>query len=382
MCRYSVCDPVCARIRLRSGFLRHSMRSLVHVETARDYVENEWQRLPHALQRHKGWTMTIAFTRAGLGQLLAKTFDQRVQTNSYSFPAVEPRGQTLLMAADFGGQHKGQHFDTYAFLVFDLDRNERWLTGQRLFRRNVMSNGRRMAFKSMNDKYRRRALVPFLQLADHIQGWLVLFAVSKVGGSLFGKAGDSDENEYLLKSWKPRVRERLLRVMHFSAFLLSGLSSPNQDVLWIIDKDEVAANVQQLTQLTQVLARISSNSLSHELRHLRCGTTHSDDGSLSLEDLIAVCDLGAGAFCEVATAMITQRKLPRRGIVTPLPTELSWKTRLLASWLAVDNRPLQRLSCLIELSASSSQLQTTMMRWHTVPGQTILPWRNWTNGPG
>ena len=317
--------------------------------------------------------MTMTFSRAGIGQLLADTFDRRVHTNSFTFPTVDPRGQTLMMVADFGGQHRGQHFDTYAFLIFDLDRNERWLEGQRFFRQTIMPSGRRMAFKAMNDKYRRQALVPFLKLADDLEGWLVLFAVSKVGGSLFGGAEESPETEYLLKNWKPSVRERLLRVMHFSAFLLSGLSSPGQDVLWFIDKDEVAANVQQLTQLTEVLARVSSNSIAHDLRHLRCGTTHSDDGSRSLEDLVAICDLGAGAFCEVATAMTSQERFPRRNVMTALPTGLSWKSRVLASWLAADNRSLQRLSCLVELSASSSRMRATMMRWHAIPGQVSLP---------
>ena len=326
--------------------------------------------------------MTKAFSRAGIGQLLADTFDRRVQANSFTFPTVHLRGQTLMMVADFGGQHKGQHFDTYAFLIFDLDRNERWLEGQRFFRHTIMPRGRRMAFKAMNDKYRRQALVPFLRLADHIEGWLVLFAVSKIGGSLFGGAEESADAEYLLTNWKPSVRERLLRIMHFSAFLLSGLSSPGQDVLWIIDEDEVAANVQQLTQLTQVLGRVSSNSMAHDLRHLRCGTTHSDDGSLSLEDLVAICDLGAGAICEVATAMISQGRFPRRDVVSALPKGLSWKSRVLASWLAADNKSLQRLSCLVELSASSSRMRATMMRWHAIPGQVSLRPHTFTYRPG
>ena len=325
--------------------------------------------------------MTKAFSKAGIGQLLADTFDRKVQANSFTFPTVDPRGQTLMMVADFGGQHKGQHFDTYAFLIFDLERNGYWLEGQRFFRQTIMLRGRRMAFKAMNDKYRRQALVPFLKLADDIEGWLVLFAVSKVGGSLFGGAEESAEAQYLLKNWKPSVRERLLRVMHFSAFLLSGLSSPGQDVLWFIDKDEVAANVQQLTQLTQVLGRVSSNSMAYDLRHLRCGTTHSDDGSLSLEDLVAICDLSAGAFCEVATAMISQGRFPRRDVVTALPTGLSWKSRVLASWLAADNRSLQRLSCLFELSASSTGMRATTMRWHAIPGQVSLPRHTFTDRP-
>ena len=316
--------------------------------------------------------MALAFTRAGIGQLLADMFDRSIQTNTVTFPRVFPRGQTLMMIADFGGQHKGQHFDTYAFLVCDLERNARWMEDQRFFRQTIMPNRRRMAFKAMNDKYRRQALVPFLELANQIEGWLVLFAVSKLGGSLFGEPEKSANSEHLLKNWRAKVRERLLRIMHFSAFSLSGLSSPDQDVLWIIDEDEVAANVQQLTQLTQVFERVVSNSISHDLRHLRCGTTHSDDGSLSLEDLAAICDLGAGAFCEVATAMITQGATPARDVLTSLPTDLSWKSRVLASWLAADSRTLQRVTCLIELSDSSARMRATMMRWHAVPGQIML----------
>ena len=317
--------------------------------------------------------MPIAFSKAGAGHTLAESFNRRVRSCSSEFPLIYPRGETLMMIADFGGQHKGQHFDTYAFLVFDLDRNERWLQGQRLFRASIMPSGRRMAFKAMNDAHRREALVPFLQLADEIEGWLVLFAISKLGGSVFMSGDRPNEFEELLMSWKPSVRERLLRIIHFSAFLLSGLSSPAQDVYWIIDKDEVAANTAQLTQLTQVLARVTSNSIGHDLRHLRCGTTQSDDGSLSLEDLVAICDLGAGALCEVATGMISQKRFPVPNVMTALPTGLTWKSRAIANWLAVRGGSLKRLTCLIELSGSSSQMRTTMMRWHATDGLVLVP---------
>ncbi len=278
-----------------------------------------------------------------------------------------------MMVADFGGRHKGQYFDTYAFLVFDLDRNERWLHGQRIFRQAVMPNRRRMAFKSMNDKFRHRALLPFLQLADEIDGWLVLFAISKAGGSAFRSTDRTDDVEELLKIWKPNVREELLRIVHFSAFLLSGFSSLGQNILWIIDKDEVAANVRQLTQLTKILTHVLSNSIGHDLRNLRCGTTQSDDGSMSLEDLVAICDLGAGTLCEVATAMNSQGRTPVRNIMTMLPAGLTWKSRSVASWLAADIGSLKRLTCLIELSATSSGMRSTMMRWHATAGRVLLP---------
>ena len=283
--------------------------------------------------------MAIAFSKAGIGGLLGDSFDHAVQARPRAFPNIDPRGQTLIVVADFGGQHKGQRFDTFAFLVLDLDESSRWLEGQRVFRRAVMPNARRMSFKAMNDNLRRQALLPFLSLADCIEGWLVLFAVSKTGGSMFGGAAQSAETRDFLADWKPGVRERLLRIMDLSAFLLSGLSSPGQDILWIIDEDEIAANIQQLTQLTKVFARVSSNSVAHDLRHLQCGTTRSDDGSLSLEDLAAICDLGAGTFSEVATAMVNQGRFPRRGVVTALPVGLSWKSRVFATWLAASDRP-------------------------------------------
>lgn len=316
--------------------------------------------------------MVVAFARTGSGVVLADSFNRTLHNNRRAFPSVYPRGRTLMMVADFGGQHRRQHFDTYAFLVFDLDRNQAWIDGQRLFRQTTMPNRRRMAFKAMNDKYRRRALHPFLGLADHIEGWLVLFAVSKVGGSLF-EAEKSKEADELLKEWKPKVRERLLRIMHFSGFLLSGLSSPGQDVLWVIDEDEVAANPRQLTKLTRVLSVVAANSISHDLRHLRCGTTQSDDGSLSLEDLVAVCDLGAGALCEVATAMINQGRVPQGDVVTPLPTRLSWKSCVVASWLAAENSSLRRFSWLVQLDATSAAMRVTKLRWHSMPGQLLVP---------
>jgi hypothetical protein len=319
--------------------------------------------------------MRQSFSTSGSGKILARSFDRVVQQRPYGFPNVEPRGQTLMMAADFGGQHKGQYFDTYAFLVFDLDHNSRWLAGQRLFRQKVMPTARRMCFKAMNDKYRRQALVPFLTLADCINGWLVLFAVSKAGGSLFGHTAKMIFNgDDLVAGWKPAVRERLLRILHLSTFLLSGLSSDGQNVLWVIDEDEVAANVDQLTQLTNVFSRISSNSLAHGLGHLRCGTTRSDDGSLALEDLVAVCDLAAGAFCEVTTSMFSEGLFRHHNVITALPGGgLSWKSQVISSWLAANNNSLHRLSCVIQPDTTSSGINASTIQWHAVPGQVLLP---------
>jgi hypothetical protein len=313
----------------------------------------------------------VGFCKAGPGLLLADAFDRELE----DFPdrTSRPRvgGGTLLMVADFGGSHAGQLFETYSFLVLDLDQNHAWLSAQKHFRAHVIRSSRRMSFKDLNDRIRRNAFLPFLQMGNEISGWLVTFAVSKNGISLFGTGPRDTEVEEALARWKPAVQERLLRILHLSGFLLSGLSSTSQDVLWLIDQDEIAANVDQLTQLTKLFGVVVSNCLTHDLGHLRCGTAKSDDGTRSLEDILAYCDLAAGSVCEIATAMAGGHRHLQKDIVAPLPSSVSWKTRVMTSWLADRSTYLHRMTCLIDLSESKPSMSMRMLRWHALPGTVI-----------
>jgi hypothetical protein len=312
------------------------------------------------------------FSRAGLGRLLEASFSGKFLARSDCFPNL-PRTRTLLMVADFGGHHQRQLFDTYTFLFLDIGKNAEWFVRQRYYRSHILPNKRRMSFKALNDSQRRDALVPFLQMASRIEGGLVQFAISKVGGSLFAGASEENAGAALLSLWKPAVQERLLRIIHLSSFLLSGFSAPHQDLLWIIDEDDIAANVPQLTQLTEVFSRVFSHYATHGLRHIRCGTTKSDDGTLALEDLTAVADLTTGALGEVCTGFIDQAGFPRPNLVTPLPSGLSWKTRLIASWMGVDGWPLRRHTTVLELEPSSTKVVASNIGWKAVQGAIILP---------
>jgi hypothetical protein len=201
----------------------------------------------------------------------------------------------------------------------------------------------------------------------------VLFAISRGPDSFFKREDTSDEERALLSLWKPAVQERLLRIIHLSAFILSGLSAPSQDLLWIIDEDEIAANVAQLTQLTEVFARVFSHYGDHGLRHVRCGTTKSDDGSLALEDLTAITDLTAGALSEICTGFINQSCFPVRGLITPHPAGLTWKTRLMSTWMACRKTPLRLYTCIIELRPSSPRIRVSCLNWHAFPGLVVTP---------
>ncbi|WP_330083553.1 hypothetical protein [Methylocystis iwaonis] len=292
------------------------------------------------------------FPNVGLGEFYSETFAQAIGCDWGNFPHV-PRGQTLLMAADFGGENKGQAFETFAFLFFDIESNQAWLKAQPQLRVRCRLNSRRMAFKSLNDGIRRKALVPFLKQADLIEGILVVFAISAGKNSLFDRSADGEE---LLRFWKPHVQEKLMRVLHLSALFCSALSVPGQDFLWFVDEDAIAANDALLFELTNIFSRLASNYLFHDLRHLKCGTSKSDNEDLQLEDIISISDLAAGALAEITTQMTVEQLFPRKGIITPLPASLTWKSRLIGSWLANPGLKLQRRIFILELHDRGSRL--------------------------
>ena len=289
----------------------------------------------------------LPFSREGIGGLYSSTFERAFGSNKDRFPYVG-RGKTLLMVADFSGQNRGQQFETYSLLFLDPDRNSDWFAQQRLFRLSTNIGRRRIAFKALNDEKRKQALVPFLRMANHIHGCLVTFAISRNSETLFERNEKGGESEKFLSIWKPKVREHVLRIAHLSAYFAAAFSRQGQDLLWFIDEDAAAANDAQLTQLTNVFSRILAHHLSHDLRHIRCGTSRSDNGSLDLEDLLAIPDLVAGATAEISTGFANQDCFPRRGLQLPLPRHLSSKTLLIASWIAESNSSLRRELFLLE----------------------------------
>jgi hypothetical protein len=152
-------------------------------------------------------------------------------------------------------------------------------------------------------------------------------------------------------------------VIYLAVFLLGGVAHTDQDVLFVIDEDEVAANVPQLTKLTELFARAYANQGGPMLRHLRCGTTKSDDGTLALEDLVALPDLAAGVMGEFTTVLQRDGYGPLSPLLQRLPRGISWKTRLLLPWLLYEGAPLDRRVCIIDRASRDDKWRSTIPRW-------------------
>ena len=155
-------------------------------------------------------------------------------------------------------------------------------------------------------------------------------------------------------------------VIYLSVFLVSGFSAPGQDVMFIIDEDEVAANVPQLTKLTELFGRAHGSQGGPMMGRLRCGTTKSDDGSLALEDIVAIPDLAAGAIGEVTEVLDRDGAGPLAGMLQRLPAGLTWKTRMIMPWILQEVSALTRMTCIIDGAPGSPKWRATIPHWYTV----------------
>lgn len=71
-----------------------------------------------------------------------------------------------------------------------------------------------MSYKTLNDAARRRALAPFLSMADLLEGALAIIVIPQGFGRLLqSEEGIQDD---LLSLWKRNVHEHLLRVTHLN----------------------------------------------------------------------------------------------------------------------------------------------------------------------
>lgn len=306
---------------------------------------------------------------------LMYTFSQSIRNQENNDPNLLPdlrKGSTILVVSDYSGKHDTAFYQSLSFLFADTERCTVWEEERHRFRQRFLTDGRRMAFKNLNDKERKKALPYFLAAADSIPGLSTTVLIDKRIKSLFSESGEIDRSQPELgpyAHWRKTPFEKMLRIVHFISFFVAGLSRQNQDILWITDEDEIAANELRLRELTKIWGIVISNYLQHNLRHLRCGTTKSDDGSRQLEDLASIPDLIAGTLTEVLTAQQNEGLMPTRiSLIVPPTRSLSSKAAEIMSWFANSSQPLKRLVYLIEPVEGSTSLGIGRLQFYDSTG--------------
>lgn len=302
--------------------------------------------------------------RADLGFLGA--IDDCIAIAESRHPGVIPdlrQGGSLVVASDYGGEHPRAQWATYCFLAVPLDDAQDWAVSTRALREDLLPDGRRMAFKSLGDRVRAQALPSFLASADELNGFLACFAVKRSISSLFGR-GRLDpralESEPL-RPYRTQVAEKLLRITHFLALLIAGISAPNQNLVWLTDEDSIASTQDRLRTLAEVFGRVTSAIVPHGMKHLRVATAAGDPGDRSIEDLLAIPDFAAGMLADLLSRMLGKREVPSKGVFLARPEGLAKKVDLLGKWFTDDSRRLRRIVVLID-ETREGRLRATHVR--------------------
>jgi hypothetical protein len=225
----------------------------------------------------------------------------------------------------------------------------------------MLPQQRRMSYKALNDRYRRAALIPFLDVANEIPGLLVSFAIDKNISTIFAdETPDHRTTHPAFAGWKPKPIERAMRIIHLTSLLLRGLSAPGQDVWWFTDQDDIVANEHRLRSFVNLAATISSHYLQHPLRNLRIGTTACDTGRRDIEDFLAIPDLAAGTLQELLATGTARMILDAPSLFLPKDEAIAAKASNIMNWFADNTQPLRRLTFVIDQPRTGSWRITTL----------------------
>jgi hypothetical protein len=261
-------------------------------------------------------------------------------------------GSQILVASDYAGHYGVGDYRVLSFLAVSADAGDEWEQARSYVRAEVMKGDtRRISYKGMNDGMVRRAIGPFLNAANLLPGLSFTVAIDNRIPALLNDTVPPD-----LRHWKPKVFSSALHIAHFLSILVAGVSSPGQNVFWITDEDDIAANARLLADLTDVVMNISRMYLRHGMGYVKCGTTAIDGPSRQVEDFAAIPDLVVGCLSET---------LARNEICdVPISTEVMFpirikgipKSKRILRWYTdMAIHPLKRLMCVIHPTEDEGQ---------------------------
>jgi hypothetical protein len=297
-------------------------------------------------------------------------FSKYVYQNELIYPDLLPdirKGNTIFISSDYSGQHNASRYETYTFVLVDFEKCKTWEIYRRDWRNHFLNDGRRLSYKNLNDKKCKSALKPFLDTTHFIPGLIAAVLIDKRIPTIFSTVDTITSESPLFKiysQWKKPIFEKLMRIIHFASLFLSGLSRPNQNVIWISDEDDIVPNDERLRDATNLFGTISSNYLVHNLGHFRWGTTKIDTGDRMLEDLVTIADLVSGSLAAEFSLYAKRNTLPRSNLIIPPPQNIPRKNKVIMDWFSDNSRMLKRIVFSIEPSEDQERFNLKQIRFH------------------
>ncbi|MBS2127074.1 hypothetical protein KEX41_02250 [Burkholderia thailandensis] len=258
----------------------------------------------------------------------------------------------MIIASDYSGQHKEATHEAYSFLVTtDLALNE-WLPLLQEFRERWLPDGRRISFKKLNEPVRWRALPAFLEAAGKLSGNLITVLIDRRVGS-FIDGGSESALAVFPDCFPPHTKygtvEKMLRLASFVALIISGLRREDQHSVWISDHDETLDSHEKREGFARLATYLTfgltgwRNAADHLF-----GTTESPTAPYWSEDVAALADLAAGAYCQMSNHLPAFLGKETWQVLLASGDVESQRARTIGDWLATGNPALKHVLLRLE----------------------------------
>lgn len=216
-------------------------------------------------------------------------------------PELTYKNETIAVFSDYGGESKDSAYLTYSFLVCAWQQTgifQRVMSDVRIKHR---LGSKEISFKDFSYGPISRALDDYLAALNTVPGLLFTMVAEKSVFALSPR--DKAESERMatelrkcgLGIWKGNVVEKLLRICHISAYLVSLLSTEGQKVYWMTDNDSIAANDNLAKHWLDIFNRLLHYYSNHSYSLIR-GSVPFDKKETSLLDLLSATDICAGSI--------------------------------------------------------------------------------------
>ena len=207
--------------------------------------------------------------------------------------------------SDYGGEHKESKYLTYSVLVCILDLRDLFSEKIRAIREEYQLGSKEIAYKDLGMGQVRRALPDYLlTLSNFLPGFLLTLAVQKTALEVFRPTAKDTSNllDAALKSIgvegrKPRVNEKLMRVVELVAFLTALLGKDGQKVFWMTDHDEISPTNtihEETLRVFDALLRVYCRN--RQTFSLVGGALPFEQRDVGMLDLLSATDICAGAL--------------------------------------------------------------------------------------
>ena len=224
--------------------------------------------------------------------------------NELLLPNIRDENESIAIFSDYGGESSDSKYLTYSFLVCAWNQTGLFNNAMETLRNETGLNEpfKEIAFKDFRYGPIKRALERYLtNLSNLVNGYLLTVVVEKSVGSIFG-TNRKTTHEFITKTlsengfgtWKPDIAEKLLRITHFSAYLVALLSRSGQKVIWMTDHDSIAPTNERFMDVLNLFSNLLRHYCKHELSTIG-GAVPFEEKSPMFLDLLSAPDVVAGS---------------------------------------------------------------------------------------